>query len=368
MSGTEAIHRSKAPRSSSWGILNNYRYLCRKSAMLMKFENAKARRRWIDLRRKKVESNAKLETKSFKNSKVYTERLVQKTSATSNPEELRTQLATFGQDQLHTPVDSSQTRIETVSDIGNTASRKLVSALRKSWEVDSGFSSETSPPVSGRSSPCFASCPGTLATVVAMDCEMVGTGQGGCRSELARCSILDYQGVVLYDKYVRPCHPVTDYRTRWSGIQKHHLQNAVPFAEAQKEVAGILEGKVLVGHALHNDFRALCLSHPSHMVRDTMGMPLLGRWAGFPKKRFLSLKVLACKLLNRRIQVGRKGHSSVEDALAALDLYKLVEVEWEQELQEREGVWDSATASDPATSSCYMQDKYWPEHLAEGGQ
>lgn len=364
MSGTESIHRSKAPHCSSWGVLKNYRYLCRKSAMLMKFENSKARRRWIDLRRKKIESNVKSETKSLKN-KVYTERSLQEKSATINSEDLRTQQVTFGQNQFHASVDSSltsDTRIE--ADTGITASQKLALTLRKSWEVDSGFSSETSPPVSGRSSPLFAFCPGTLATVVSMDCEMVGTGQGGCRSELARCSILDYQGIVLYDKYVRPCHPVTDYRTRWSGIQKHHLQNAVPFAEAQKEVAGILEGKVLVGHALHNDFRALRLSHPNHMVRDTLGTPLLGRRAGLPKKRLLSLKVLACKLLNRRIQVGRKGHSSVEDALAALDLYKLVEVEWEQELQE----CDNATASDSATSSCYMQDKYWPEHLAEDSQ
>jgi hypothetical protein len=53
---------------------------------------------------------------------------------------------------------------------------------------------------------------------------------------LARCSILDYSGSVLYDKYISPCQPVTDYRTRWSGIQRHHLLNAVPFAEARDEV------------------------------------------------------------------------------------------------------------------------------------
>ncbi|KAM6973358.1 interferon-stimulated gene 20 kDa protein [Aplochiton taeniatus] len=329
--------------------------------MLTKFENVKARRKWINLRRKKIERNAKLETKVFKKSK--TEHILQETSATSNPEELRTQLAPFGQHRLDTPVDNSQTcdtKIETGPEIWITTSQKLSFAPRKGWEVDSGFSSEASPPASGRSSPC------TLATVVAMDCEMVGTGPGGCCSELARCSILDYDGLVLYDKYVRPCQPVTDYRTRWSGIQKHHLKNAVPFAEAQKEITGILEGKVLVGHALHNDLKVLGFPHPRHMVRDTMGMPLLGRRAGFPKNRGVSLKVLACKLLNRQIQVGRKGHCSVEDALAAMDLYKLVQVDWEQDLQERGRT--RATVSDPATSGCYMQDKYWPEKLAEASQ
>lgn len=32
------------------------------------------------------------------------------------------------------------------------------------------------------------------------------------------------------------------------------------------------------------------------------------------------------------IQVGKSGHSSVEDAQATMELYKLVEVEWEQHL------------------------------------
>lgn len=72
--------------------------------------------------------------------------------------------------------------------------------------------------------------------LVAMDCEMVGTGPSGRRSEVARCSIVNYYGSVIYDKYILPRHPVTDYRTRWSGIRKHHLEQAVPFEDAQNEV------------------------------------------------------------------------------------------------------------------------------------
>lgn len=108
-----------------------------------------------------------------------------------------------------------------------------VSGPGDSWEVDSGFSSEASPSASGRSSPCASPCP---SAVVALDCEMVGTGPGGCCSELARCSIVDHHGTVLYDKYVQPCQPVTDYRTPWSGIQRHHLLDATPFAQARAEV------------------------------------------------------------------------------------------------------------------------------------
>lgn len=110
-----------------------------------------------------------------------------------------------------------------------------VSGPGDSWEVDSGFSSETSPSASGRSSPCSGPSP---SAVVALDCEMVGTGPGGCCSELARCSIVDYHGNVLYDKYVQPGQPVTDYRTPWSGIQRHHLLKATPFGQAREEVGG----------------------------------------------------------------------------------------------------------------------------------
>ncbi|XP_037308235.2 apoptosis-enhancing nuclease [Pungitius pungitius] len=240
----------------------------------------------------------------------------------------------------------------------------LDAALKDSWEMDSGFSSEVSPPASGRSSPC----PFRSITVVALDCEMVGTGPGGRWSELARCSILDYHGNVLYDQYVRPRRPVTDYRTRWSGIRRKDLLNAVPFAQAREEIRTILEGKVVVGHAIYNDFEALDMRHPGHMIRDTCTTPHLSRLASFPNSRFSSLKVLAGRLLSRRIQVGSKGHCSVEDALAALDLYKLVEGEWERELESQ--LRDDEAPREPsfASSNHYMQDEYWPNSVVGDGQ
>uniref|UniRef100_A0A3B3HN37 Interferon stimulated exonuclease gene n=1 Tax=Oryzias latipes TaxID=8090 RepID=A0A3B3HN37_ORYLA len=159
-------------------------------------------------------------------------------------------------------------------------------------------------------------------SVVALDCEMVGTGTGGRVSELGRCSILDYHGNVLYDKYVRPCQPVTNFRTRWSGIRRHHMRNATPFSEAREEILKILEDKVIVGHSIYNDFKVLDIFHPAHMVRDTSMTRHLSRLAGFPRGRCSSLRILSRKLLKRNIQVGKKGHCSVEDATAALDLYK----------------------------------------------
>ncbi|XP_072346656.1 interferon-stimulated 20 kDa exonuclease-like 2 [Scyliorhinus torazame] len=162
---------------------------------------------------------------------------------------------------------------------------------------------------------------------VALDCEMVGTGPGGKRSELARCSITGYDGDVLYDKYVLPQNPIVDYRTRWSGIRRQHMKTATPFQLAQKEILKILCGKIVIGHAIHNDFKALNYFHPPLMTRDTSRIPLLNQMAGFPEYEAVSLKRLTKALLQRDIQVGTHGHSSVEDACATMELYKLMEAQ-----------------------------------------
>lgn len=41
---------------------------------------------------------------------------------------------------------------------------------------------------------------------------------------------------------------------------------------------------------------------------------------------WLAITILLCP------QTGKKGHSSVEDARATMELYKVVEVEWEKQL------------------------------------
>ncbi|NXM62791.1 I20L2 protein, partial [Illadopsis cleaveri] len=187
--------------------------------------------------------------------------------------------------------------------------------------------------------------PSAPPKLVAMDCEMVGTGPGGRTSALARCSIVTYEGDVVYDQYVRPEAPIVDYRTRWSGIRRHHMDKAkLPMERGRHcwgsqppprlQVLRILAGKVVVGHAIHNDFKALQYFHPKALTRDTSLIPLLNRRGGFPENATISLKRLTKALLNQDIQVGKSGHSSVEDARATMELYKVVEEEWEQHLRQ----------------------------------
>lgn len=68
---------------------------------------------------------------------------------------------------------------------------------------------------------------------VALDCEMVGLGENGKTSALARCAIVDYDGAVVYDEFVRPPGYVTDFRTKYSGIRKKDLRrdNAISLQE-----------------------------------------------------------------------------------------------------------------------------------------
>ncbi|TRY90416.1 hypothetical protein DNTS_018913 [Danionella cerebrum] len=167
---------------------------------------------------------------------------------------------------------------------------------------------------------------------VALDCEMVGSGPKGCQSELGRCSVVSYDGDVIYDKFIKPCNPVTDFRTRWSGIKYKDLVNATPFNVARKEILKILAGKVVVGHAIRNDFKVLMYFHPREQTRDTSEIPLLNKKGGFPENQNISLKKLTKTILNKDIQKGKCGHSSVEDARATMELYKVVESDWEQTL------------------------------------
>ncbi|XP_042333855.1 RNA exonuclease 4 [Sceloporus undulatus] len=168
-----------------------------------------------------------------------------------------------------------------------------------------------------------------LTKAVAMDCEMVGVGPEGEESIVARVSIVNLFGKCIYDKYIKPTEKVTDYRTAVSGIRPEHLKAGEDFKVVQKEVASILRGRILVGHALHNDLKILFLDHPKKKTRDTQ------RYKPFKqqvKSGRPSLKLLCEKLLNVRVQTSE--HSSIEDAQAAMRLYTMVKKDWEASLKE----------------------------------
>ncbi|PKY05893.1 hypothetical protein P168DRAFT_266700 [Aspergillus campestris IBT 28561] len=157
-----------------------------------------------------------------------------------------------------------------------------------------------------------------IGKYIAMDCEMVGVGPNpDSASVLARVSIVNYNGEQIYDSFVRPKEMVTDWRTHVSGILPKHMVDARTLEHVQKEVTEILDGRILVGHALSNDLYALMLSHPKRDIRDTSKHVPYRKVAGGGSPR---LKVLASEFLGLNIQDG--AHSSVEDAKATMLLYR----------------------------------------------
>ncbi|OAE20237.1 hypothetical protein AXG93_3960s1280 [Marchantia polymorpha subsp. ruderalis] len=169
----------------------------------------------------------------------------------------------------------------------------------------------------------------SVTKVLAMDCEMVGVGVEGKRSALARVTLVNIYGNVVYDKHVRPQEFVTDFRTQVSGVRPRDLRKAEDFWTVQKDVAELIKGKVLVGHALHNDLKILLLSHPRKDIRDTQRYKSLRSDNG----RVQALKHLAAEHLGASIQ--EREHDSIEDARAALFLYKKFREDWEKGLKQR---------------------------------
>ncbi|KAI0127178.1 ribonuclease H-like domain-containing protein [Xylariales sp. AK1849] len=165
-----------------------------------------------------------------------------------------------------------------------------------------------------------------LGKYVALDCEMVGVGPEGHDSVLARVSLVDFHGRQVYDSYVRPKERVTDWRTKITGISPKQMASARDFENVQKEVADLLQGRILVGHDIRHDLAVLMLTHPTTYVRDTARFSGFRQYGHGPKP---ALRVLAKEILSMEIQTGH--HSSIEDAKVAMLLFRRRKSEFDME-------------------------------------
>jgi len=162
---------------------------------------------------------------------------------------------------------------------------------------------------------------------VGLDCEMVGIGPRST-SVLAEVVLVDWNGNKIYHSYVSPPAPVTNYRTQYSGIVEGNLETkGRPFSLVQREVAKLIEGKVVVGHGLMNDFKALRLDHPFEMIRDTTFHPFFMKpnphtGALNPQK----LSKLAIEHLGIVIQQGT--HDPAEDSRTSMGLFRMFKHLW----------------------------------------
>lgn len=168
-----------------------------------------------------------------------------------------------------------------------------------------------------------------LTDCLALDCEFVGIGAHGKEHMLARVSIVNERSEVILDTYVKPQKAVIDYRTEISGIRPELMAEGQDYGAVRETVKLLLQGRILVGHALKNDLLVLNLRHPRNMTRDTARFNPIARRIralGTP-----SLKNLSKLILGEEIQTGT--HDSIQDATAAMKIYLIFQEEWEKSLR-----------------------------------
>lgn len=149
---------------------------------------------------------------------------------------------------------------------------------------------------------------------------------------LCRVSVVLLRGqesyCTLLDTWVLVDRDVVDYRSAITGLGAKSLRqkSRVDFATARAAVASLIAGKIVVGHALWNDFKVLKLHHPESHIRDTaLYLKLRPPWRAH---LLPSLNLLArCWLGDEACQAGV--HDSVADATTALRIYGLHALEWE---------------------------------------
>jgi len=122
-----------------------------------------------------------------------------------------------------------------------------------------------------------------------------------------------------------------------------------------------VQGRIVVGHGLENDFGVLGFRHPRHLVRDTAhDLPrLLNRSNGKPRK----LRHITYKWLGLTIQGGECGHDPCEDARAALLLYQRFQRQFDEQVLLRESArektevqWTGEKTTEPHEATAALAD------------
>ena len=147
-----------------------------------------------------------------------------------------------------------------------------------------------------------------------IDCEMCQTNFG---LELTRVSVVDHNLKCVYDTFVLPPHPITDYLTQYSGVTAELLRGVtIRVSDVFLALSSFITANdILCGHSLENDLMQLRVQH-SFIIDTSVIYP---HPRGLPYR--YSLKSLCTTFLSQSIQ--EFTHDSVEDARAAMALVLL---------------------------------------------
>ncbi|KAF9472465.1 hypothetical protein BDN70DRAFT_475826 [Pholiota conissans] len=135
---------------------------------------------------------------------------------------------------------------------------------------------------------------------------------------VARVSLIDYRGRLLFDSYIRPTHLVEDYRQAQTGLSYDHLCNAPSFVDVQKRIAAYIQDKIIVGHRVWIFLAVLGLSHPALHTRDLALFRPMRKKLG--SRVVVELSTLVKVFMAR--DVGLQYEDSAEFSRAAMDLFR----------------------------------------------
>lgn len=152
--------------------------------------------------------------------------------------------------------------------------------------------------------------------MLAIDCEMALCNDG--TEALIRVCVVDQNFKVKLDKFVKPGKEIVDYRTDITGITASDLDGVTcSLNDVQESMKKLLShGKILVGHSLCNDLRALQIDHAK--VIDTA---YVFKYRDAPNRR-PSLSNLCKFVLGYELRKNGAPHNCLDDAIAAMKLVK----------------------------------------------
>jgi len=144
---------------------------------------------------------------------------------------------------------------------------------------------------------------------------------------LARICIVDHRGDILLDSLVLPTDEAIDYHTARTGFEASYFvpsHGAVPFEDVRYQAQQLLNNKIVVAYELWRSLDALRLFHRADQTRDLatyipMQTTIAEGGDGF--------RNLMKRFMNRSIRDGLE--NAVEDARAAIDLYRSCRKDWE---------------------------------------
>lgn len=77
---------------------------------------------------------------------------------------------------------------------------------------------------------------------------------------LARVTIVNFYGNVVFDTLIKPWSKVLDYRESITGIKPMDMKHAPSYPKTAPIIKKILDNKIVIGHSLEDDFKILDLN------------------------------------------------------------------------------------------------------------